>query len=171
MAKVSKTVIGNVGGIYELRRVGPEKRAVIDFSVGVTLRQRDESGDWKDGDTVWTSVTAWGRLAENIEKSFKKGNRVFVAGDVRMKPGYTKDNGEEVPAREFLNADFAGLELTWDSAESSRQPRGSSSGDSAPAPAKKAAKKAAPKTQDDDFDLDLDDDFDLDPDDDDEIPF
>lgn len=160
MAKVTKTVIGNVGGIYELRRVGKDKNAVIDFSVGVTLRQRDGDG-WKDGDTVWTNATAWGRIAENIEKSFKKGNRVIVIGDVRMKPEYTKENGEVVPAREFLNVEFAGLEVTWDSAQSDRQPRGdSSSRNSAPASqSRKAAAKPAPKVADnDDFDLDLDDD-------------
>lgn len=159
-----QTIVGNVGGIYELRRVGKDKKAVIDFSVAVTPRVRD-GNEWKDGETTWISVTAWERLAENIEQSFRKGDRVFVKGRVGTKPEYTKDDGTVVPARPFVTAEYAGLELAFDPAHSDKSSKsgGSSSRSSVPAAnTRKAAPKAAPK-DDDDLDLDFDDD--------DEVPF
>lgn len=166
-----QTVVGNVGGIYELRHVGKDNRAVIDFSVAVTPRVLD-GNDWKDGDTTWVSVTAWGRLAENIEKSFRKGDRVFVKGRVVTKPEFTKDDGTVIPARPILTADYAGLEIGFDSASSDRVARGGTSENrnnsgnrKATSPARKATPKPAPA--DDDLDLDLD----LDLDDDDISPF
>lgn len=160
---VKQTIIGTIGSIYELRRVGKDNRAVIDFSVAVTPRVRDGE-DWKDGDTIWTSVTAWGTLAENIEKSFKKGHRVFLVGSTRMKPGYTNKEGVEVEARPFLLADYAGLEVTYDSAESSRKPResGSSNSSRSATPAKQTRKAAKP-VEDLDDDIFGSDDFDDEP--------
>ena len=35
---IEQTIVGNVGNVYELRRVGKDNRAVIDFSVAVTPR-------------------------------------------------------------------------------------------------------------------------------------
>lgn len=166
MASVSSemTVVGNVGGIYELRRVGKDKKAVIDFSIAVTPRVR-QGDEWKDGETTWISVTAWEKLAENIEKSFNKGDRVFVKGRTSTKPEYTKDDGTVIPAKLVLTADYAGLEIAYDSASSDRVARsGGGSSSSARSSVAPAAKKAAPKkvaaVSDDDFDLGLDDDED-----------
>ena len=108
---IEQTIVGNVGNVYELRRVGQDKRAVIDFSVAVTPRSYNpDSKEWQDGETTWVSCTAWDRLAENIEKSFGKGKstRVIVKGRVRTKPEFTKDDGTVVPPRDYLNVEFAG---------------------------------------------------------------
>lgn len=171
--KNEQTVIGNIGNVYELRRVGKDNRAVVDFSVAVTPRVR-EGDEWKDGETTWVSCTAWDRLAENIAASFKdnqgnvkKGDRVIVLGKVKTKPEFTKDDGTVIPAREYVSVDYIGIELGFAPAHSDRQIRanGGSSNDSSsrPAPEKKAApaKKAPVKKSNDTID-DLDDDFDFD---------
>lgn len=168
---IEQTIVGNVGNVYELRRVGKDNRAVIDFSVAVTPRSfNPDTKEWQDGETTWVNCTAWDRLAENIEKSFGKGKstRVIVKGRVKTKPEFTKDDGTVIPPRDFLNVEYAGPEIFFDPAlpvKGERSNGGSSNGSSnnsrSSAPAKKAEpKKAAPKKDADldDLDFDLDDD-------------
>lgn len=165
MAQVKREelVVGNIGNVYELRRVGSDNKAVIDFSVAVTPRVRNpKTNDWEDGTTSWVNCVAWGRLAENIEQSFNKGDRVILQGEMKDKPAYTKDDGTEVPSRPQLIVNFAGLELGFNSAKSERNSGGSSSVSSSKAPAKKAPAKKAPVKSESFDDLNLDDDLDLD---------
>ena len=122
----NQTIVGTIGNVYELRTVGQDNRKVIDFSVAVTPR-RQVNGEWTDGETYWVNVTAWNRLAENIAESFRKGDRVFIHGRTDMKASYTNKEGVEVPARPFVTADFAGLEVSFAAAHSTRQPSGRSS--------------------------------------------
>jgi single stranded DNA-binding protein len=150
---MEQTIVGNIGSVYEMRTVGKDQRAVIDFTVAVTPRKKVDD-DWVDGDTYWANVTAWGKLAENISTSFRSGDRVFVKGRTDMKAGYENKAGEQVPARPMLTADFAGLELGNHSAKSDRVKR---DGGSTAAPEKKAAPKKATKPAVDDLDFDDDD--------------
>lgn len=165
---IEQTIVGNVGNVYELRRVGKDNRAVIDFSVAVTPRSYNaDSKEWVDGETTWVNCTAWDRLAENIEKSFGKGKatRVIVKGRVKTKPEFTKDDGTVIPPRDYLNVEFAGPEIFFDPAlpvkgeRSTGSSSSSNSASSAPAAKKSAPKKAAAPKKDEDLD-DLD--FDLD---------
>lgn len=164
-----QTIVGNVGKVYELRTVGRDNTPVLDFSVAVTPRKRD-GDEWKDGETYWVTVTAWNKLAENIEKSFNSGDRVFVYGRIEMKDGYTNREGQAVPPRPIMIADFAGLEVSYAPAESKRVRGGGNGGgnggqrSSGPAPARREAPKAAPKAADED--LFADDDFSFGEDDD-----
>lgn len=159
-----KTIVGNIGSIYEMRTVGKDNREVIDFTVASTPRVRDGEGDWKDGLTVWTSVTAWGKLARNISESFKKGDRVFVYGREEMKAEFKNKNDEVVPSKPIVIAEFAGLEVGMHAATSARVSNGggnasrSSSNNSS---STKTEKKAAPATKDDDLDIGFDADDDL----------
>lgn len=123
-------VVGSIGRIYELRRTPKDDRANIDFSIAVTPRRRNSNNEWEDGDTTWHNVKAWGRLAENIEKSLKSGDRVIVKGYISLRKGYTKDNGEQVPDRNQLIAEFVGIDLTFDSAQSDRKSRGNGNSNS-----------------------------------------
>lgn len=166
----TQTIVGTIGNVYELRTVGRENRKVIDFSVAVT-RKKKEGDEWKDRDTYWVNVTAWGTLAENIEKSFKQGDRVIVVGYTDMKPGYTTENGDERPAKPIVVAEFAGHDLTYAHSTLHREERGARQ-KQAQAPARKAApaKKAAPKVVEDDTNFDDLDDFSFD-DSDDAPPF
>lgn len=169
---IEQTIVGNVGNVYELRRVGQEKRAVIDFSIAVTPRtQNYTTKEWEDGQTTWVNCTAWDRLAENIEKSFGKAkdgkaSRVIVKGRIKTKPEFTKEDGTVIPPRDFLNVEYAGPEIFFDPAVPVREERSNSGNSNASAPAEKsrpaarteAPKKAAPKKDEslDDLDFDLD---------------
>lgn len=159
------TVVGQVGKVYELRRT-KDDRANIDFSVAVTTRKRDDStGKWEDGDTTWHNIKAWGKIAENVEKSLRSGDRVIVKGYYTLRNEWTKDDGTVVPARNQFVATHIGVEIGFDPAHSDRQPKsgGSSSyngnGNNSASQAK--ASKPEPKVSNntdslDDLDLDLD---------------
>lgn len=163
----NQTIVGNVGKVYDLRTVGRDNTPVIDFSVAITPRKRD-GDEWKDGETYWVTVTAWNKLAENVQKSLNSGDRVFVYGRIEMKDGYTNRDGEAVPPRPVMIADFAGLEVSYAPAESKRVRGGggsSSNNSGAPrpsAPAQQKREEPKPAAKKDEDDLFGDDDFSFD---------
>ena len=163
----TQTIVGTIGNVYELRTVGRDNRKVIDFSVAVTRKKKD-GDDWKDGETYWLTITAWNTLAENVEKSFKKGDRVIVYGYTDMKPGYTTEDGNKRDPRPILVAEFAGHEVTFASSTQHRTPRpeggyqgnnngGGSNQQRSSAPAKKAAPAKKPAVDNDMIFDDLED--------------
>ncbi len=170
----TRTIVGNVGNVYDLRTVGQDKREVIDFTVAITPRKRN-GNDWVDGTTEWVRVTAWGKLAANIAESFRSGDQVFVHGRVDMKDAYTNKQGVEMPAAPYVVADYAGLELGRHSAKSDRVPGANrnqgSNGGSSSAPAQRQASKPAAAASGDGLDLDDDLEFNFDDDDNTEVPF
>ena len=56
-------IVGNLTDDPELRYT-PNGAAVCKFRVAVNRRYKDESGQWKDGETSYFSVNAWRTLAE-----------------------------------------------------------------------------------------------------------
>lgn len=156
MAVSMKIVTGNIsfgrdGDRAELRDVGSGDNAtkVVNFSVATPQRRR-EGSEWVDGETLWTNCEAWGRLAENIAKSFKRGD-LFIGFGVEKADSFThKDSGEKV-VRTKVRIDECGPNIFFDPATSSRE---LSSGKGA-GPSKSAPKKSAPKqSADDDFNFD-----------------
>lgn len=96
--------------------------AVASFSVAVTSRRKNASGEWENGDTSFYDVTCFNRLAENVSESVRKGQRVVVAG--QLKQSKWEKDGQARSKIEII-ADEVGLSLRWDSI--------SSGGSSAPA--------------------------------------
>lgn len=154
--KIERTVVGNVGKIYELRQVGPQKKSVVDFSIASTPRRKNaETQEWEDGETIWSNCTAWGQLADNIVSGWAPGDHVFAIGRIEMKSGYTNNNGEDVPPRENLTVEFAGHENSrYPSTMTREKKAGAASGNSRPAAASKPAAAKKPVPTDDELVLD-----------------
>ena len=152
-----KTIVGNIGAVYEKRTVGADNRSVIDFTVAVTPRERD-GNDWKDGTTSWNNVTVWGKLADNVASSVRPGDRVIVHGREETKAPFEKKDGTMSLPKIVIVADFVGLELGMHSASSDRVP-GAKSGSAPAAKAPAAKKKAAAAPADDLGSFDEDDDL------------
>lgn len=145
-AKVYKKIeiVGTVGKKYPLRKVGAKDRSVINFSVAVTPSIRNSDDEWEDGETIWTSCTAWGRTADHIDESFEPGDRVFISGRADMQAAYTNKDGEERPAREILIVDVAGHENSYNVTRSERKKSSQSSS------RKKSSQSSENKKEDDD---------------------
>jgi single-strand DNA-binding protein len=149
-----KTLVGTVGSIYELRSVGAKKTSVLDFSVAITPRKKTGDNEWADGITNWQTVTVWNKLADNVSTSLKKGDRVIVHGREDMKDGYTNKEGIEVAPKPIVIADYVGIELSYNGAESHREPsasRRSAPAQSSPSPAPITEPKSATTNDADDF--------------------
>ena len=85
------TVVGNLVAEPRLAET-KDGQAVASFRLASTPRRFDRgTGEWKDGDTLFTNVTCWRALAENVYMSLKKGTSVIVIGRLSVRPYETKD--------------------------------------------------------------------------------
>ncbi|MCT2085081.1 single-stranded DNA-binding protein [Microbacterium enclense] len=104
------TLVGNVVG-------DPEERAtrggdpIAAFRLAVSERRFDrDRGQWIDGHTNYYAVSVFGELGRNALESLHKGERVIVAGRLRLREWET-DAKRGVSAD--VTADAVGHDLRW----------------------------------------------------------
>ncbi|MDR0432005.1 MAG: single-stranded DNA-binding protein [Bifidobacteriaceae bacterium] len=120
------TVIGNLTGDPELRFT-PSGAAVANFTIASTPRTFDRnSGEWKDGDTLFLRCSIWREAAENVAESLVKGMRVLAQGRLVQRSFETRE-GEKRSAIE-LQVDEIGPSLRYASAKVTRTGRSSQGG-------------------------------------------
>jgi len=96
MASVSQAIlIGNLGRDPETRFT-PNGAMNVSFSMATNRLWTDSNGQQQEN-TTWFRVTAWGRLADNVNKLAEqgylaKGRSVFVSGNLESRE-YTDRNG------------------------------------------------------------------------------
>ncbi|MDD2921545.1 MAG: single-stranded DNA-binding protein [Anaerolineales bacterium] len=83
-------LIGHLGRDPETKFT-PTGKKVTHFSLAVTSRWKDKSGESKEA-TEWVNIEAWGRLGEVCQEYLKKGSLVFLEG--RLKTDKFEDKGE-----------------------------------------------------------------------------
>jgi single-strand DNA-binding protein len=85
------TIAGNLVDDPELRYT-PTGQAVAKFRVASTPRFRDQqSGEWKDGDSLFLTCNVWRQAAENVAESLQRGMRVIVSGRLRQRSYETRE--------------------------------------------------------------------------------
>lgn len=84
-------LIGNAGGDAELKYT-PNGDPVADFNLAVS-RSRLVDGEWQTLSTEWFRVSQWGRSAERVANTIRRGNRVFIEGRLSSNP-YRTEGGE-----------------------------------------------------------------------------
>ncbi|SNY09634.1 single-stranded DNA-binding protein [Paractinoplanes atraurantiacus] len=88
-------LVGNLTGDPELRFLD-SGTAMVKFTVASTPRTFDrQSGEWKDGEALFMSCTAFRDLAEHIAESLTKGTRVIVIGRLRQSRWEDKETGQK----------------------------------------------------------------------------
>lgn len=90
-------------------------KAVASFNLAVNTRSKDQQGNFQDDPPLFVKVTVWGKPAESVSESVKKGARVVVAGRQRMTQWTTRE-GEQRQDLE-VTADHVGLSLTFGPAQ------------------------------------------------------
>jgi single-strand DNA-binding protein len=79
------TLVGNLVDDPELRFT-PSGAAVANFRVASTPRTYDrQSGEWKDGESLFLSCSVWRQAAENVAESLQRGMRVIVQGRLKSR--------------------------------------------------------------------------------------
>src|SRR3954447_18719530 len=97
-------LIGNVGSDPEIRTI-PSGARVAQFSVATSRRWNDRSGQQQEK-TEWHRVVAWEKLVDIIERYVKKGDRIYVEGEIEYRQYQDKDGvtkySTEIRAREVV---------------------------------------------------------------------
>jgi single-strand DNA-binding protein len=112
------TLSGWLGGDVTLRDANGVP--VANFRVASTPRRYVRKTDsWEDGDTQWYSVNAWRALAENCDRSLRRGDPVVVHGKLSAH-AWTNKAGLEVTTFE-VEAAFVGHDLNRGTTEFHRR--------------------------------------------------
>jgi single-strand DNA-binding protein len=79
------TLVGNLVDDPELRFT-PSGAAVANFRIASTPRTYDrQTGEWKDGESLFLSCSVWRQAAENVAESLQRGMRVIVQGRLKSR--------------------------------------------------------------------------------------
>ncbi|TSC58598.1 MAG: ssDNA-binding protein [Candidatus Peregrinibacteria bacterium Greene0416_19] len=86
-------VIGNVTRDPEMRTTTGGQQ-VLTLGVATNERWKDKASNTDRERTEFHNVVIWGALAEEVARTIKKGNRVFVSGRVQTRSWETKDGAK-----------------------------------------------------------------------------
>ena len=104
------TLVGYVAQEPSIRTTKTGK-VVADLRVGITPRFRDRAtGEWRDAESSYFSVTCWERLAHHVRASMHKGDPVLVRGRFRTETYEDKDGRPKTETR--ITADTVGHDLS-----------------------------------------------------------
>src|SRR5690242_20431267 len=116
------TVVGNLTDDPELRFL-PNGTGMAKFRIASTPRVFDRAkGEYRDGDPLFLSCTAWRDLAEHLAESLTKGARVVVVGRLRLSRWEDKQSGEKRSMIQ-LDVDEVGPSLKWATAKVQKMTR------------------------------------------------
>jgi len=115
------TLVGFVATEPKMRYSG-KGVPVVHMRVGASSRWVDrETGDWKDGETHFYSVSCWRALASNSATCLRKGQPVIVAGKLRV--SNWQDRAGQQRSEVEVQADSIGFDLSRGVAQFSRLKR------------------------------------------------
>lgn len=93
MASLNKCMlIGHIGNEPEIRTLNNNEK-VASFRLATTERYKDRNGEVKEN-TEWHQVTAWGKLADIVEKFVKKGSPLYVEGKIITRKWTDKEGND-----------------------------------------------------------------------------
>jgi single-strand DNA-binding protein len=120
------TLVGNLVDDPELRFT-PSGAAVANFRVASTPRTYDrQSGEWKDGESLFISCSVWRQAAENVAESLQRGARVIVTGRLKQRTYDTRE-GEKRTVIE-IEVDEIGPSLRYATAKVQKMSRSGGGG-------------------------------------------
>ena len=120
------TVVGNLTADPELRFT-PSGAAVANFTVASTPRIYDrQSGEWKDGESLFLRCNIWREAAENVAESLTRGARVIVSGRLKQRSFETRE-GEKRTVVE-VEVDEIGPSLRYATAKVNKASRSGGGG-------------------------------------------
>lgn len=97
-------IIGNLGSDPEVRAIASGAR-VANFSVATNRKWTGRDGTQQEK-TEWHRIVAWEKLADIAERFLKKGDRVYVEGEIEYRSYEDKDGvtkySTEIRAREMV---------------------------------------------------------------------
>jgi single-strand DNA-binding protein len=87
-------LIGNITRQPEIRFT-PKGVAVTQITIAVNRKWKDASTEAEKEEVTFVECTAFGRIAEVIAETHKKGDPIFVAGRLRTESWEDKQSGQK----------------------------------------------------------------------------
>ena len=134
MADQLVTIVGSICREDPTLTFSPQGHAICKFSVRVPGTKA--KGDQPATHATFHNVVAWRELGENVAESLRDKDRVIVRGLVKTRE-YDKQDGTKGSSTE-LNAWNVGPDLSYATAEVTRNERTEAAPAAEPAPAAKA---------------------------------
>ena len=104
------TLVGYVAQEPSIRTTRTGK-TVTELRVGITPRYLDQAtGEWRDAESSYFSVSCWDRLAHHVRASMHKGEPVLVRGKFKTSTYEDKDGRPRTDTR--ITADTVGHDLS-----------------------------------------------------------
>jgi len=104
------TLVGYVAQEPNIRTTKTGK-TVTDLRVGITPRYRDQAtGEWRDAESSYFTVSCWDRLAHHVRASMHKGEPVLVRGKFKTSTFEDRDGRPRTETR--ITADVVGHDLS-----------------------------------------------------------
>jgi single-strand DNA-binding protein len=104
------TLVGYVAQEPNIRTTKTGK-TVTDLRVGITPRYRDQAtGEWRDAESSYFTVSCWDRLAHHVRASMHKGEPVLVRGKFKTSTYEDRDGRPRTETR--ITADIVGHDLS-----------------------------------------------------------
>jgi single-strand DNA-binding protein len=104
------TLVGYVAQEPSIRTTKTGK-VVTELRVGIAPRYRDRAtGEWRDAESSYFSVSCWERLAHHVRASMHKGEPVLVRG--RFKTNTFEDKDGRPRTETKITADVVGHDLS-----------------------------------------------------------
>jgi len=114
------SLIGTVGTEPGARALATGD-TVTSFRLASSKRVKDpQSGQWRDGETSWFTISAWNGLGQNVHDSIRKGDRVVVTGRLKVRDW---ENDERKGTEVEVVADGIGHDLKWGTSRFIRAPK------------------------------------------------
>ena len=109
---VLATIIGNVVADVE-PRISQAGKPWCNVRVACTPRERDrQSGEYKDGESMFVSIALFGEYADHAVQSHAKGTRLTASGKLRQR-SYTDNQGVERVSVELYDVEAIGPDLRF----------------------------------------------------------
>ena len=89
------TIVGRLGADPE--RIGTNGARI---RLSSNDRAKNEQGQWEDRDQTWTTVKVWGKNADYVMSTLKKGQEIIVVGTM-FEDTWTDKEGNKKSAYEF----------------------------------------------------------------------
>ena len=104
------TLVGYVAQEPSIRTTKTGK-TVTDLRVGITPRYLDQAtGEWRDAESSYFTVSCWDRLAHHVRASMHKGEPVLVRGKFKTSTFEDRDGRPRTETR--ITADIVGHDLS-----------------------------------------------------------
>lgn len=97
------TLLGHLGADPDVK-VTANQNQLASLNVATNQKWKDSDGNWQEK-TEWHRVVCWDKLAENAGKNLKKGDAVFLEGNISTR-SWEDNDGQKKYVTEIVAKDI-----------------------------------------------------------------